>query len=102
MFIGGCIPFLIASITMTAVGDAAFDMIREIRRQFKEIPGLLEGTAEPDNERCIDIATTAALKRMLLPGAIAVAAPPLVGFCLVLKPWAACLAAACWAVCCWH
>ncbi|MCV6606553.1 MAG: sodium-translocating pyrophosphatase, partial [Porticoccaceae bacterium] len=80
MFIGGCIPFLIASITMTAVGDAAFDMIREIRRQFKEISGLLEGTAEPDTARCVDIATTAALKRMLLPGAIAVAAPPLVGF----------------------
>lgn len=80
MFIGGAIPFLIASITMTAVGDAAFDMIREIRRQFKEIPGLLEGTAEPDTARCVDIATTAALKRMLLPGAIAVIAPVVVGF----------------------
>ncbi|WIO74952.1 sodium-translocating pyrophosphatase [Porticoccaceae bacterium LTM1] len=82
IFIGGCIPFLIASITMTAVGDAAFDMIREIRRQFREIAGLLEGTAEPDTARCVDIATTAALKRMLLPGAIAVAVPPLVGFTL--------------------
>lgn len=80
MFIGGAIPFLIASITMTAVGDAAFDMIREIRRQFKEIPGLLEGNAEPDTARCVDIATTAALKRMLLPGAIAVIAPVVVGF----------------------
>ena len=80
MFIGGTIPFLIASITMTAVGDAAFEMINEIRRQFREIPGLLEGTGEPDTARCIDIATTAALKRMILPGAIAVAAPVLVGF----------------------
>ncbi len=80
MFIGGTIPFLIASITMTAVGDAAFDMINEIRRQFREIPGLLEGNAEPDTARCVDIATTAALKRMILPGAIAVAAPVLVGF----------------------
>jgi K(+)-stimulated pyrophosphate-energized sodium pump len=80
MFIGGTIPFLIASITMTAVGDAAFDMINEIRRQFREIPGLLEGNAEPDTERCIDIATTAALKRMILPGVIAVAAPVAVGF----------------------
>jgi K(+)-stimulated pyrophosphate-energized sodium pump len=80
MFIGGVIPFLIASITMTAVGEAAFDMINEIRRQFKEIPGLLEGTGEPDTARCVDIATTAALKRMILPGAIAVAAPVLVGF----------------------
>jgi K(+)-stimulated pyrophosphate-energized sodium pump len=80
MFIGGSIPFLIASITMTAVGVAAFDMIHEIRRQFREIPGLLEGTAEPDTERCIDIATTAALRRMILPGVIAVSAPVVVGF----------------------
>jgi K(+)-stimulated pyrophosphate-energized sodium pump len=80
IFIGGMLPLLIASITMTAVGDAAFDMIREIRRQFKEIPGLLEGNAEPDTARCVDIATTAALKRMILPGTIAVAMPPLVGF----------------------
>ncbi|NVK21164.1 MAG: sodium-translocating pyrophosphatase [Kangiellaceae bacterium] len=82
MLIGGTIPFLIASITMTAVGDAAFDMINEIRRQFREIPGLLEGKAEPDTAKCVDIATTAALKRMLLPGVIAVAAPPVIGFTL--------------------
>ena len=80
IFIGGVIPFLIASITMTAVGDAAFEMIGEIRRQFKEIKGLLEGEAEPDTARCVDIATTAALRRMLLPGAIAVAMPAIVGF----------------------
>ena len=80
MFIGGAIPFLIASITMTAVGDAAFEMINEIRRQFKEIPGLLEGNAEPDTAKCVDIATAAALKKMLIPGVIAVSAPPLVGF----------------------
>ncbi len=80
MFIGGTIPFLIASITMTAVGEAAFDMINEIRRQFREIPGLLEGKAEPDTAKCVDIATTAALRRMILPGAIAVAAPVIVGF----------------------
>ena len=79
IFIGGAIPFLIASITMTAVGDAAFEMINEIRRQFKEIPGLLEGNAEPDTAKCVDIATSAALKKMLLPGIIAVSAPPLVG-----------------------
>lgn len=80
LFIGGCIPFLIASITMNAVGSAAFEMINEIRRQFKEIKGLLQGKAKPDTARCVDIATTAALKRMLLPGAIAVGVPPLVGF----------------------
>lgn len=82
MFIGGIFPMLVSSLTMTAVGDAAIDMIQEIRRQFKEIPGLLEGTAKPDNARCVDIATTAALKKMILPGVIAVAAPPLVGFTL--------------------
>lgn len=80
LFIGGLLPFLIASITMTAVGDAAFEMIKEIRRQFKEIKGLMEGTAEPDTERCVDIATQAALKKMILPGVIAVGVPPLVGF----------------------
>ena len=80
MFIGGTIPFLIAAITMTAVGEAAFDMINEIRRQFREIPGLLEGNAEPDTAKCVDIATTAALRRMILPGTIAVMAPVLVGF----------------------
>jgi len=82
LFIGGTIPFLISSITMTAVGDAAFDMINEIRRQFREIPGLLEGKAVPDTAKCVDIATTAALRRMMLPGVIAVAMPPLVGFVL--------------------
>ncbi len=67
---------------MTAVGDAAFEMIKEIRRQFKEIPGLLEGKAEPDTVKCVDIATSAALKKMILPGASAVALPIIVGFSL--------------------
>jgi K(+)-stimulated pyrophosphate-energized sodium pump len=80
LFLGGLIPFLIASITMTAVGEAAMEMIVEIRRQFREIPGLMEGNADPDSDKCIDIATTAALRRMLLPGIIAVMAPPLIGF----------------------
>ena len=80
MFIGICIPFLISSITMTAVGDAAFEMINEIRRQFREIPGLMEGTADPDSQKCVEIATEAALKKMMLPGIIAVAMPAVVGF----------------------
>ena len=80
LFLGGILPFLIASLTMTAVGDAAFDMINEIRRQFREIPGLLEGNAKPDTERCVDIATTAAIKKMIPPGVIAVAVPWVVGF----------------------
>jgi K(+)-stimulated pyrophosphate-energized sodium pump len=80
MFIGGLFPFLVSSITMTAVGNAAFEMIQEIRRQFREIPGLLEGTAEPDAARCVDIATKSAIKRMLLPAALAVLGPVVVGF----------------------
>ena len=82
MFLGGIFPFLVSALTMTAVGDAAFDMIKEIRRQFKEIPGLMEGTARPDTARCVDIATTAALQRMILPGSLAVLAPVVVGFVL--------------------
>ena len=80
LFLGGLFPFLVAALTMTAVGDAAFAMIREIRRQFKEIPGLMEGTAKPDTAKCVDIATSAALKKMILPGALAIIAPVVVGF----------------------
>ncbi len=82
LFIGGLTAFLIASITMQAVGTAAEKMIEEIRRQFREISGLREGTAKPDNDKCIQIATNAALTRMVLPGAIAVFLPPLVGWLL--------------------
>jgi K(+)-stimulated pyrophosphate-energized sodium pump len=82
MFLGGIFPFLVCSMTMTAVGQAAFEMINEIRRQFREIPGLLEGTAKPDSDRCVEIATNAALKRMIPPGVLAVATPPVVGFVL--------------------
>ncbi len=82
LFIGAFVPFLVASRTMLAVGSAAFDMINEIRRQFKEIPGLLEGKAKPDSARCVDIATKGALRKMILPGVIAVATPPIIGFWL--------------------
>ncbi|MBF0280988.1 MAG: sodium-translocating pyrophosphatase [Zetaproteobacteria bacterium] len=80
MFLGGVFPFWVASLTMTAVGDAASEMIQEIRRQFREIKGLMLGEAKPDHARCIEIATDAALKRMVFPGILAVAAPVLVGF----------------------
>jgi len=79
VFLGGLLPCLLAAMTMTAVGDAAFDMVNEIRRQFREIPGIMEGTTPPDTNRCIDIATKAALKKMILPGVAAVVTPVLVG-----------------------
>jgi K(+)-stimulated pyrophosphate-energized sodium pump len=79
LFMGGILPFLIGAMTMEAVGDAAFEMINEIRRQFREITGLLEGKAKPDTARCVDIATTAALKKMVPPGVLAIAAPWVVG-----------------------
>ncbi|MEM0967360.1 MAG: sodium-translocating pyrophosphatase [Verrucomicrobiota bacterium] len=82
LFLGGLCPFLVAAITMNAVGDAAQKMIEEIRRQFREIPGLLEGTGKPDSNRCVDIATNAALKKMVLPAAIAILAPVAIGFIL--------------------
>jgi len=79
-FIGAIIPFLVAAMTMTAVGDAAFDMVEEIRRQFREIPGLMEGTGKPEPAKCVAIATKGAIRRMLLPGLVAVIAPVVVGF----------------------
>ncbi|WP_408998085.1 sodium-translocating pyrophosphatase [Syntrophus buswellii] len=79
LFLGALIPCLLAAMTMTAVGEAAFDMINEIRRQFREIPGIMAGTTPPDTNSCVDIATTAALKRMILPGVAAVISPVLVG-----------------------
>ncbi len=79
LFIGGMLPFLFGALTMGAVGRAAFAMIGEVRRQFKEIPGIMEGTGKPDYAACVDISTKGALKEMVLPGAIAVAVPILVG-----------------------
>jgi K(+)-stimulated pyrophosphate-energized sodium pump len=98
MFIGGIFPFLVSAMTMTAVGDAAFDMIVEVRRQFKEIPGLLEGKAKPDTARCVDIATRAALRKMTMPGSMAVLAPVVIGFGLGPKALGGMLAGA--LVCC--
>jgi K(+)-stimulated pyrophosphate-energized sodium pump len=79
IFLGGLMPFLLAAITMKAVGDAAMEMVTEIRRQFKEIAGLMEGKADPDPDRCVAISTNAALRRMVVPGVSAVVAPILVG-----------------------
>lgn len=84
LFVGGFLPFLVAAMTMTSVGKAAGQMVDEIRRQFREIPGLLEGKegVKPDPKTCVDISTAAALKEMILPGVVAVLAPVVVGFLL--------------------
>jgi K(+)-stimulated pyrophosphate-energized sodium pump len=80
VFLGGIIPFVITSLTMSAVGRAAFSIVEEIRRQFREIKGLMEGKAEPDPGTCVDIATKAALRNMILPGLVGVLSPVAVGF----------------------
>ena len=81
-FVGGMLPFAFSALTMSAVGNAASEMIDEVRRQFKEIPGIMEGKATPDYARCVDISTGAALKQMIVPGLIAVIVPILVGLLL--------------------
>jgi K(+)-stimulated pyrophosphate-energized sodium pump len=79
LFIGGLLPFVFCSFSLAAVGKAAFDMVKEVRRQFKEIPGLMEGTASPDYSTCVEISTGAALREMVMPGILAVASPVVVG-----------------------
>lgn len=82
IFLGGVVPFYVATLTMTSVGDAAMTMVEEIRRQFREIPGLMEGTGKPDSARCVDISTQAALREMIAPGIVAFLTPVLIGWLL--------------------
>ena len=82
LFIGGMLPFLFSALTMESVSKAAYQMIEEVRRQFRTIPGIMEGTGKPDYKSCVAISTTAALKEMLVPGVMAVAAPLVVGVLL--------------------
>ncbi|QQV04216.1 MULTISPECIES: sodium-translocating pyrophosphatase [Chryseobacterium] len=80
LFVGGMIPFIFSSLAITAVGQAAMAMVEEVRRQFREIPGILEGKGEPEYQKCVAISTDASIKKMMLPGAIAIASPLLIGF----------------------
>ncbi len=80
ILIGGMLPFLFSSMAMRAVGEAAFEMIKEVRRQFREIPGLMQGKAEAEYSKCVDISTRAAIRKMILPGTLALIIPPILGF----------------------
>ena len=82
LLLGAMLPFLFSALTMKAVGRAAYSIVNEVRRQFREIPGLMEGTARPEYARCVDIATRGALKEMIIPGLMAVIAPVATGFIL--------------------
>jgi K(+)-stimulated pyrophosphate-energized sodium pump len=82
LLLGGTLPYVFSALTMKAVGRAAYSVIEEVRRQFKEIKGLMEGKVEPDAARCVDIVTASALREMMIPGVIAVASPLIVGFVL--------------------
>ncbi len=80
LFVGGMIPYLFSSLAIRAVGEAAMSMVEEVRRQFREIPGIMEGTGKPEYDKCVAISTEASLKKMLLPGAIAIVSPLIIGF----------------------
>jgi K(+)-stimulated pyrophosphate-energized sodium pump len=80
LFVGGMIPFIFSSLAISAVGKAAMDMVKEVRRQFKEIAGIMEGTGRPEYEKCVQISTQAAIREMIVPGAIALVVPVAVGF----------------------
>src|SRR5436189_3105325 len=80
LFVGGMIPFIFSSLAIRAVGEAAMAMVQEVRRQFKTIPGIMEGTGKPEYDKCVAISTDASIKKMMLPGAIAILSPLIIGF----------------------
>jgi K(+)-stimulated pyrophosphate-energized sodium pump len=82
LFVGGMIPFLFSSLAIRAVGQAAMSMVEEVRRQFREIPGIMEGKGKPEYDKCVAISTEASIKKMLLPGSIAIISPLVIGFLL--------------------
>jgi len=82
LFIGGMIPVVFSAMAMSSVGKAAMAMVKEVRRQFKEIPGIMKGESEPEYEKCVDISTKAALKEMMLPGLVTIVSPIIIGFAM--------------------
>ncbi len=82
LFVGGMIPFIFSSLAIRAVGEAAMAMVQEVRRQFREIPGIMEGKGKPEYDKCVAISTEASIKKMMLPGAIAIVSPIIIGFLL--------------------
>jgi K(+)-stimulated pyrophosphate-energized sodium pump len=93
LFVGGMVPVVFSALAMNSVGKAAMEMVKEVRRQFKEIPGIMEGTGKPEYGKCVDISTKAALKEMMLPGALTIVTPLLVAFVPMLFGYPASLAA---------
>src|SRR5690554_1179097 len=86
LFIGGMIPVVFSALAMNSVGKAAMEMVKEVRRQFREIPGIMEGTGKPEYGKCVDISTKAALREMMLPGAITIITPVIIGFAMGMEP----------------
>ena len=94
LLLGGILPFLFSALTMRAVGNAAFAMVEEVRRQFREIPGIMDGSGKPDAARCVAISTDGSLKQMVVPGLIAVLAPIATGMLLGVEALGGLLAGA--------
>jgi K(+)-stimulated pyrophosphate-energized sodium pump len=95
LFVGGMIPVIFSALAMSSVGKAAMQMVNEVRRQFREIPGILEGTGKPDYEKCVAISTKAAIKEMMLPGAITIISPIIIGFTMGAEALGAYMAGVC-------
>ena len=95
LFVGGMIPVIFSALAMESVGKAAMEMVKEVRRQFREIPGIMEGTGKPEYAKCVDISTKAALRQMILPGLITIITPLIVGFVFGAEPLGGYMAGVC-------
>lgn len=95
LFVGGMVPVVFSALAMSSVGKAAMDMVNEVRRQFREIPGIMEGTGKPEYGKCVEISTRAAIREMMIPGAITIISPILIGFLMGPEPLGAYMAGVC-------